>query len=212
MTPTTPRESRKASNSSPMTTIFLGVPSASGNSFDSSTGIQNRRSSSPMPVPALLSVRNLLSSARSMGRPPDIVCFVEAWRRRGDTSTHLGLHRPLPLHRHPRAGARVRPVVPHRAMLGAAVVPERDGIFRPAEAALEQRVFRVLVEIGQHGVTLVAGNADDKAGEATVDVERLLAGHRMGAHHRMFRARIFRTVGHAVIDVEPAKGLLAVVQ
>src|SRR6266446_5728400 len=208
MTPTTPRESRKASNSSPMTTIFLGVPSASGNSFDSSTGIQNRRSSSPMPVPALLSVGNVLSSERSMGRPPDIVCFVEAWRRRGDTSTHLGLHRPLPLHRHPRAGARVRPVVPHRAVLGAAVVPKRDGIFRPAEAALEQRVFRVLVEIGQHGVALVAGDACYEAGEAAVDVECLLARYRMGAHDRMFGTRIVRPVGHAVIGIEPAIGLL----
>ena len=67
MTPTTPLESRKASISSPITTIFFGVPSASGNSFDSSTGSQNRRSNSPMPVPAPLSVRNWLSSARSMG-------------------------------------------------------------------------------------------------------------------------------------------------
>ncbi len=46
-------------------------------------------------------------------------------------------HRPLALHRHPRAGAGVGPVVPHRAVLGAAIVPERDGVFGPAEAALE---------------------------------------------------------------------------
>ena len=58
-----------------MTTIFFGVPSASGNSSDSSTGSQKRRSNSPMPVPAPLSVRNLLSSARSMGRPPGCYCF-----------------------------------------------------------------------------------------------------------------------------------------
>jgi hypothetical protein len=69
----------------------------------------------------------------------------------------------------------VRPVVPHRAMLGAAVVPERDGIFAPAEAALEQRAFRVLVEIDEDCVALIARNADD-AGEAAVDIERLLAG------------------------------------
>src|SRR6267154_3763507 len=71
MTPTTPRLSRNASNSSPITTIFFGGPSASGNSADSDTGSQNRRNSSPMPVPAPLSVRNLLSSARSMACPPD---------------------------------------------------------------------------------------------------------------------------------------------
>ena len=217
MTPTTPLLSRKASSSSPITTIFFGVPSASGNSSDSSTGSQNRRSNSPMPVPAPLSVRNLLSSARSMGRPPILFCF---WREIGAGCVHGARQRitqrlydrPFALHRHPRAGARMRPVVPHRAVLGAAVVPERDGVFGPAEAALEQRVFGVLVEIGQHGVALVAGHADQEAGEAAVDVERLLAGHRMGAHDRMFGARILRPVGDAVIGVEPAIGLLAVMQ
>src|SRR5438034_9640660 len=82
-------------------------------------------------------------------------------------------HRPFALHGDAGAGAGVRPVVPHRAVLGAAVVPERDGVLAPAEAALEQRILRVLVEIGQHGVTLVAGDADDEAGEAAVDIERL---------------------------------------
>src|SRR3954463_1583947 len=97
----------------------------------------------------------------------------------------LSSHRLLPLHRHPRAGAGVRPVIPHRAVLGAAVVPERDGVFAPAEAALEQRIFSVLVEIGQHRIALVAGHADQKARKAAVDVKRLLAGHRMGAHDRV---------------------------
>src|SRR6266404_8298322 len=161
MTPTTPLESRNASSSSPITTIFFGGPSASGNSFESSTGIQNRRSNSPIPVPAPLSVRNLLSSARSMGVLRGFVLLLpeigaDAARRQRGRS-----HRPLPLHRHPRAGAGVRPVVPHRAVLGAAVVPERDGVFGPAEAALEQRIFRMLVEIVEHRVALVAGNADD---------------------------------------------------
>src|SRR6476620_1408488 len=147
MTPTTPLVSRKASNSSPMTTIFFGVPSASGNSFDSSTGIQNRRSNSPMPVPALLSVRNLLSSARSMGGLRIDYCFsprlTQAERRVNVAASSYGglakrnppspaitadytslirptkLHRPLPFHRHPRAGAGVGPVVPHRPVLGA---------------------------------------------------------------------------------------------
>ena len=36
-----------------------------------------------------------------------------------------------------RAGARVRPVIPHRAVLGAAIVPEGDRVLGPAEAALE---------------------------------------------------------------------------
>src|ERR1700693_2143248 len=166
MTPTTPRESRNASSSSPSTTIFFGGPSASGNSSESKTGNQKRRSNSPIGVPAPLSVRNLLSSARSMVCPPGLcLTFGQAWRR---SSTYgrahvrpTQSHRPLPLHRHPSAGASMRPVVPHRAVLGAAVVPERDGVLGPAEAALEQRIFGMLVEIAQHRVALVTRDADD---------------------------------------------------
>jgi hypothetical protein len=80
------------------------------------------------------------------------------------------------------------------------------------EAALEQRIFRVLVEIGQHGVALVARDADDETGEATVDVKRLPARHRVRAHHRVLSTRILHPVGDAVIGVEPAVGLLAVMQ
>src|ERR1700710_1942968 len=191
MTPTTPLESRNASSSSPMTTIFFGGPSASGNSADSSTGSQNRRSNSPMPVPAPLSVRNLLSSARSI-RGLRLLLLAELGAA-GAGRQRYGSHRPLALDRHPRARAGVRPVVPHRAVLGAAVVPERNGVFGPAEAALEQRVFRMLIEIGQHGVALVGGDADDVAGEAAVDVERFPGRHRMGAHHRVLGARIARS-------------------
>src|SRR5947208_14252178 len=89
------------------------------------------------------------------------------------------LHRPLALHRDAIARTRVRPVVPHRAMLGAAIVPERDRVLGPAEAALEQRVLAVLIEIGEDRVALVARNADDVRGEAAVHVERLAVGHRM---------------------------------
>src|ERR1700730_6677841 len=59
-------------------------------------------------------------------------------------------HRPLALHGDAGAGAGMRPVIPHRAVLGAAVVPERDRVFGPAEAALEQRVLHVLIEIVEH--------------------------------------------------------------
>src|SRR5882757_7485105 len=190
MTPTTPLESRKASSSSPSTVIFFGSLSASGSSADSSTGIQNRRSSSPIPVPDPDSMRNLLSSARSMGDLPMLFLFQfvgrVSRRRNPPISWRLkrrmtlrssalqpqrnSLDRPLSLYRHTGAGAGVRPVVPHRAVLGAAIVPERDRVFAPAEAALEQRVLGVLVQIGQHRVALVAGDADDEAREAAVDI------------------------------------------
>src|SRR5947209_7375027 len=104
----------------------------------------------------------------------------------------------------------MRPVVPHRAVLGAAIVPERDGVFGPAESALEQRVLGMLIEIGQNSLALVPGNADNVAREATVDVERLLSGHRMGAHHRVLGVWIGWPVGNAIVCVEPAIGRLAV--
>src|SRR5688500_471864 len=59
-------------------------------------------------------------------------------RQRGDAAPNSD--RPVALHGHPEAGAGVRPVVPHRAVLCAAVVPERDRVLAPAEAALKQRV------------------------------------------------------------------------
>src|ERR1041384_5113762 len=96
---------------------------------------------------------------------------------------------PLALHRDAGARPGVRPVVPHRPMLRAAIVPERDGVLGPAEAALEQRVLGVLVEVRKNRVALVARDADDVAGEAAVDVERLAARHRMGANDRMLGIR-----------------------
>src|SRR4051812_49859722 len=97
-------------------------------------------------------------------------------------------------------------------MLGAAVVPERDCILAPAEAALKQGIFRVAVEIGEHRIAFVTRDADDVAGEAAIDVERLLPGYRMRAYDRMLGARIGGPVGNARIGIKPAIGRLAVMQ
>src|SRR6516164_8785203 len=99
MTPTTPRESRKASNSSPSTTIFFGSLSGSGSSSDSSTGSQKRRSNSPIPVPGPLSVRNLLSSARSMANLQMLFLPLRELGVGGPERQSWHSHRPLALHR-----------------------------------------------------------------------------------------------------------------
>src|SRR6476620_1429717 len=101
-----------------------------------------------------------------------------------------GSHRPVALHRDPVARAGVRPVIPHRVVLNAAIVPERDRVLAPAEAALEQRVGHVLVKIAQDAVAFVARQAVDIARKALVDVERLPTGHRMRAHDRVIGGRI----------------------
>src|SRR5258708_39956474 len=72
------------------------------------------------------------------------------------TSDRGSLDRPVALDGDPIAGARVRPIVPHRVMLDAAVVPERNRVLAPAEAALEQRIGHVLIKITQDAVALVA--------------------------------------------------------
>src|SRR5260370_35398441 len=125
------------------------------------------------------------------------------WARRAS-------NRAVALDGDPVARAGVRPIIPHRVVLDAAVVPERDRVRLPAEAALEQRVGHVLVEIAQDAVALVARDAVDVAGEALVDVERLPAGDRMGADHRVVGERVALLVLDAVIGVLAAV-VLAVV-
>src|SRR5258708_31866421 len=111
------------------------------------------------------------------------------------------LHRPVALDGHPVSGTGMRPVVPHRVVLDAAIVPEGDRVLAPAEAALEQRIGHVLVKITQHAVALVAWNAENAPGKALVDVKRLLAGHRVRAYDRVLGARIARLVGDPIICV-----------
>src|SRR5712691_11690917 len=114
-------------------------------------------------------------------------------------------NRAVALDGDPVARAGVRPIIPHRVVLDAAVVPEGDRVLAPAEAALEQRVGHVLVEVAQDAVALVARDAVDVAGEALVDVERFLAGHRVGAHDRVVG------IGVALLVFDPEIGVLAAI-
>src|SRR5689334_18372713 len=111
------------------------------------------------------------------------------------------LYRPVTLDCNPVARAGVRPVIPHRVVLDAAIVPERDRILAPAEAALEQRVGHVLVQIVQDAGALVARDAVDVARKTLVDVERLAPGHGVRAHDRVIGPGIALLVLDAVILV-----------
>src|SRR6478672_6772660 len=90
-------------------------------------------------------------------------------------------YRPVALHGDAMAGAGMRPIVPHRTMLRAAIVPERNRVRLPAEAALEQRVLRMVPQVVQDRRTLIARQADDSLGKTSIYIKRLLAGHRMRA-------------------------------
>src|SRR5262245_18199280 len=112
--------------------------------------------------------------------------------------------RPLAFHRHAGARARVRPVIPHRAVLRTTIVPERDRIFGPSETALEPRIFRMLVKIRQNGIAFIAWNADNMAGEAAIHIESFFPGYRMRPDHRMLRAWISWLVRNAGTRIKTA--------
>src|ERR1051326_8124136 len=97
--------------------------------------------------------------------------------------------RLVALDRHAMTVAALGEVVPHGVVLDAAVVPERDRVHAPAEAALELGRLDVLVEHLEHRRALGLLELRDPRREPAIDVERLLAGHGMRAHDRMLRAR-----------------------
>src|SRR3954471_21572876 len=82
--PIRPLLSRNANRSSPRILIFLGGPSRSGSSSDSSAGIQKRRNSSPIGVPLPLPVRNSLSALLSMLRFVLRCCLRQSLLQIGD--------------------------------------------------------------------------------------------------------------------------------
>src|SRR3954454_14999737 len=77
------------------------------------------------------------------------------------------------------AVAALRVIVPHRVVQGAAIVPERDRVRLPAEAAVEFRRLGVAVQHLQEGVAFEAAQALDRGGEVRVDEQRLAAGDRV---------------------------------
>src|SRR5690242_7017524 len=87
----------------------------------------------------------ILGCDSNLGQIPETVdrqqCLASA------RSIRPASDRALALDGDARARARMRPVIPHRAVLRAAIVPEGDRVLGPAEAALEQRVLRVLIKI-----------------------------------------------------------------
>ena len=99
----------------------------------------------------------------------------------------MELHRPVAFDGDPVARAGVRPVVPHGAVLGAAVVPERDRPGPPAEPAGELRPRLVAEEIVEQRRALLLRHAVEAHGMADVDVERLPSRLGMDADDRVHR-------------------------
>src|SRR5258708_32966132 len=85
----------------------------------------------------------------------------------------------------PIARAHIRPVIPDGEMLGAAVVPERDGVLCPAEAQVPMRPRAMVEEKFEDGRTLVAGQLVDLHGHAAIDIDELAPGLGVPRDHRM---------------------------
>src|SRR5580704_6831720 len=100
-------------------------------------------------------------------------------------------YRPLgALREHPVAGPHVRPIVPDREVLSAAVVPHGDRMRRPAKAHGPMRPFQVVVQEVQHAAAFPGRYLADMAGEFAVDEEHLAAALRVADDDRMHRGRI----------------------
>src|SRR5690242_4133056 len=99
------------------------------------------------------------------------------------------MERLVALYRDAIAGTRLREVVPHRDVLHAAIVPERDGIRLPAEPHLPVRARAVLIQKIEDSLALTLRHVLDRMGEHGIDEDRLPSRDRMRADDRMFGAR-----------------------
>ena len=81
------------------------------------------------------------------------------------------------------AGSHVRPIVPDRLVMRAAIVPERDRMRTPAEAAGPFRLVAMIDQESQHPVALESRQFIDLRGEVGVDVNNLLAGDGIRAQN-----------------------------
>ena len=113
------------------------------------------------------------------------------------------MERPVALDRHPNPTTCLGEIIPGRQMLHAAVVPERERILAPSEAALKFWVSAMLVEEVQEGIAFRSLQADDVVGETAVNVNAFAAGVGVGADNRMFGSLIFAALGAPDLLVAP---------
>ena len=88
--------------------------------------------------------------------------------------------------------APLRQVIGVGVVLGDAVIPNSHVVRLPAPAHLKVRFSDVSKQEAEQRLALFLRHVDDAGSKALIDKQRLLPGHRMGAHHRMQQRRIFR--------------------
>src|SRR5262249_30472247 len=116
---------------------------------------------------------------------------------------------PLALYRHAIPFSLIRPIVPDRHVLRAAIVPHRHVVRAPLKARLVPRTLCVLKEELENRFALVFRQTFDLGREGPVDEQRLLSRVAMRPDDRMRRARIhLARVVHAALRVTPAIDVL----
>src|ERR1700687_107702 len=131
-------------------------------------------------------------------------------RTSGDKATaaslvqgYLPSDRPVAVDRDAVHHAALPVIVVERVMLDAAIVPERDRIRFPAEAAGEFRPHRMLPQEVQQRPALLDRHVLEADGKVAVDVEAFPAGLGMGANHRVFGLAVGGLASHDLHRAEP---------
>src|SRR6266550_7535796 len=107
------------------------------------------------------------------------------WRRNSRRCGRRDLYssartRPLgAFDKHPVARAHIGPIVPDRIMLGAAIVPECDRMWRPAETHVPVRPRDMVVKEFQHAAAFSRRHFINVTGELAIDEQRLAAAFRV---------------------------------
>ena len=122
----------------------------------------------------------------------------------------IALDRLVAVHRDPVYQTVRSAVVGDGVMLGAAVVPNRNGVLLPMEAGGELRRLQVIEEIVEEGAGFLAGDTVQPLGEDRIDIERLAPRLWVGADDRMLGRgnRVLLLLHRAGAAVASLEGLL----
>ena len=88
--------------------------------------------------------------------------------------------------------APLRQIVGIGVMLRHPVIPDSDIVRLPAPAHLKLRFGDMGKQEAQQRRALFLGHVDNPRGKAFINEQRLLAGHRVGTHHRVQQGRMLR--------------------
>src|SRR5580658_3633126 len=96
-----------------------------------------------------------------------------------------------PLNLDAEPGARFRPIIPDRTMMGAAIVPECNRVRPPTEPGLEIRMGAMMREEGNDRGALVGWDIIDLGDDLACEIDQFTLGDRVLGNQGMRRDRDF---------------------